>query len=118
MDVVNRGVVGNCESIFAHPFTYSISIIDDTTVTDTIQGGGQFSQECLHHIAFNADNNRMYVTDSEEDTVSVIVGTTVEAVVSTDDGPIGIAFSPVNHRMYVANSQDVQVFLSGTICCQ
>jgi YVTN family beta-propeller protein len=120
MYVVNRGVVGNCESIFAHPFTHSISIIDDTTVTDTIQGGGQFSEECPHHIAFNPANNRMYVTHSEEDTVSVIVGTTVEAVVSTDDGPIGIAFSPVNIRMYVANSMDddVQVFSSGTTCCQ
>jgi YVTN family beta-propeller protein len=47
----------------------------------------------------------MYVTNFEDDNVSVI-DTNTNTVIDTitvGDGPFGIAFDPVNERMYTAN---------------
>ena len=48
----------------------------------------------------------MYVTNSFDDTVSVIDTTTNTVVgnpITVGDGPNGIAYDPVNKRMYVTN---------------
>ena len=57
-------------------------------------------------IAFDSANNRMYVANQDDDTVSVINTTTnaVDATISVGTNPDGIAFDSANNRMYVANA--------------
>jgi len=58
-----------------------------------------------NEIAFDSENNAMYVTNYNDDTVSVIntANNSVIATVSVGDAPDGIAFDSTNNRMYVTN---------------
>ena len=68
--------------------------------------------------AFNPTNNEVYVTDYALDRVYVILGTKLEATITSSDfdGPWGIAFDPGDAVMAVANrGSDTVAFLKGTI---
>jgi YVTN family beta-propeller protein len=72
----------------------------ENTVTATITVG-----DTPRGIAFDSVNNRMYVANRSDDTVSVIntATNTVTATITVGDGPSGIEFDSANNRMYVAN---------------
>ena len=76
-------------------------------------------------IAYDPVNKRMYVTNSGDDTVSVI-DTTTNKVIDTNPntpqidpimvggGPAGIAYDPTNERMYVENRNDKSISVIDT----
>jgi YVTN family beta-propeller protein len=67
-------------------------------------------------IAHDPDNSRMYVTNQDDGTVSVI-DTTTNTVIGTltvGSTPIGIAHDPDNDRMYVTNAGDGTVSVIDT----
>ena len=68
-------------------------------------------------IAFDSTNDRMYVTNNSDDTVSVIDTATNSVIdtISVGELPQGIAFDPVNNRMYVTNRGDDTVSVIGIL---
>ena len=76
-------------------------------------------------IAYDPVNKRMYVSNHNDNTVSVI-DTTTNTVIDTKPntpqidpimvgaGPEGIAYDPVNKRMYVSNHNDKSVSVIDT----
>ncbi len=63
-------------------------------------------------VAYDPDHQRMYVTNFDDDTVSVIdtdSNTVVAGPITVGDGPTDITYDPVNNRMYVTN------FSGGTV---
>jgi YVTN family beta-propeller protein len=89
------------------------ALAEENTVIATITVG-----VIPHGVAFDSANNRMYVTNSDDDTVSVINTATnnVDATISVGNDPRGIAFDSANNRMYVANydSDNVSVINTAT----
>jgi len=83
----------------------------ENTVTATIAVGNG-----SNGIAFDSANNRMYVTNRSDDTVSVINTATnaVTATITVGNAPWGIAFDSANNRMYVANRSDDTVSVINT----
>ena len=75
---------------------------------DTITGLGN----APFGIAYDSVNERIYVTNSDDNTVSVI-DTTTNTVdptpITVGSAPYGIAYDLVSDRMYVANSLDETV---------
>ncbi|MGZ5472027.1 MAG: YncE family protein [Nitrososphaeraceae archaeon] len=75
---------------------------------DTITGLGN----APFGIAYDSVNERIYVTNSDDSTVSVI-NTTTNTVdptpITVGSAPYGIAYDLVSDRMYVANSLDETV---------
>ena len=68
-------------------------------------------------IAYDPVNKRMYVTNRDNDTVSVIdtiTNTVVGSPIKVGDGPQDIAYDPVNKRMYVTNFGDDTVSVIDT----
>jgi YVTN family beta-propeller protein len=68
-------------------------------------------------IAFDSANGNLYVTNSEDNTVSVISGQT-NAVIGTipvGKDPTGIAFDSANANLYVTNSEDNTVSVIPTM---
>lgn len=59
-------------------------------------------------------SDRLYVANFDDDTVTVIEGTTVVDTVPVGDGPSGVAASPDGRRVYVANFRDGSVSVIGT----
>ena len=60
-------------------------------------------------VAYSPDNQRMYVTNFGDDTVSVINTTTNtvdSTIITVGIEPFDIAYSPDNQRMYVTNGGD------------
>ena len=63
-------------------------------------------------ISYNPDNQRMYVTNGGDGTLSGIETTTniVDPTpITVGDGPRGIEYNLVSERMYVANNLDESV---------
>ena len=58
----------------------------------------------------------MYVTNLNDDTVSVIdtATNTVLKTITVGNGPVGIEYDPINKRMYVTNSADDTVSVIDT----
>ena len=68
-------------------------------------------------LAFDSTNNRIYVPNEGDNTVSVI-DTATNSVIDTipvGDSPHDIEFDPVNNRMYVANMEDNTVSVIGIL---
>ena len=77
-------------------------------------------------IAYSQRNDLMYVTNRNDDSVSVI-DTTTNRVIDTNpntpqidpikvgNGPEGIAYDPVNKQIYVANRNDGNVSVINTV---
>jgi len=80
-------------------------LAEENTVIATITVGDK-----PNDIAFDSANNRMYVTNYNDDTVSVIntANNSVIATITVGDNPHGIAFDSANNRMYVVNANDDQ----------
>ena len=62
-------------------------------------------------LAFNPENENMYVADFNSGNVSVIdtSSNTVEETIPVGQGPVAIAFNPENENMYVANEKSGSV---------
>ncbi len=60
------------------------------------------------YVAVNPLTNMVYVTNHDDNTVSVIDGKTNNVVKTIKDGkqPLGVAFDPKTNMTYVANSYD------------
>jgi YVTN family beta-propeller protein len=82
-------------------FSLNDALAEENTVIDTIASINGASP-----LAFDSANNRMYVTQYSDSTVSVINTATnaVDAIVTVGLNPIGIAFDSANNRMYVTNN--------------
>ncbi|MDN5847507.1 MAG: hypothetical protein L0H53_14680, partial [Candidatus Nitrosocosmicus sp.] len=84
------------------PFVGMITeVFADEGVIDTIGiGSNPFG------VAYNSDNNDIYVTNSGSDTVSVIDGDTNKVTDTIGGGiiPTGIAYNSDNNDIYVTNS--------------
>ncbi|MDN5845210.1 MAG: YncE family protein [Candidatus Nitrosocosmicus sp.] len=71
-------------------------------VIDTILVGSE-----PESIAYNPDNKNIYVTNSGDDTVSIIDNSnTVIDTIAVERAPRGIAYNSNNNEMYVTNSGD------------
>ena len=79
---------------------------------DTITGLGN----APFGIAYDSVNERIYVTNSDDSTVSVIDITTNTVIDTITVGiePFDIAYSPYNQRMYVTNGGDSTVSVINT----
>ena len=64
-------------------------------------------------IGVNPATNRVYVANSNSDSVSVIngVNNTVVVTVTVGDGPAGVGVNPTTNRVYVANSNNDNVMV-------
>jgi YVTN family beta-propeller protein len=84
------------------------------TTTNTVVGSINRVGDLPQLIAYDTENKRIYVTDSQNSIVSVIDTNTnmlIGSPIPVGDFPFGIAYDPVNHRMYVTNSGDNTVFV-------
>jgi YVTN family beta-propeller protein len=80
--------------------TNEAAVTASPTVIATIPvGNGPFG------VAVNPSTNRIYVTNYQDDTVSVIDGInhSVIATIPVGDGPSGIGVNPATNKVYVAN---------------
>ena len=79
---------------------------------DTITGLGN----APFGIAYDSVNERIYVTNSDDNTISVIDITTNTVIDTIPIGiePFDIAYSPYNQRMYVTNGGDSTVSVINT----
>ena len=86
-------------------------LAEENTVIATISVG-----DAPRGIAFDSANNRMYVTNWDDDTVSVINTATngVIETISVGDAPYGMAFDFANNRLYIANAFDNTVSVINT----
>lgn len=87
------------------PRNETVAAVDtsDNTISATIQ----LPEGALPSgIAFNPDNNRLYVTDVGLSAVHIIDDQTDEVVktISVGSAPLGVAYNPVNKKIYVANA--------------
>jgi len=87
------------------------TLAEENTVIATISVG-----EGSRSIEFDSVNNRMYVTNGDDDTVSVINTATngVIETISVGDAPYGMAFDSANNRMYVTNAFDNTISVINT----
>jgi YVTN family beta-propeller protein len=85
-----------------------VSVVDQKTgvVLTTIGVGQTFNGE-LQGIAVDTGQHRVYVSNPEENTVSVIDGTTntVIATIPVDSAPTGVAVDPDSAVAYIAGSR-------------
>ena len=80
-------------------------------VTDTLAvGDGPFD------MAYNPSNNNMYVTNSGDNSVSLITPSNVieKTQVIGRINPEGLAYNPSNNNMYIANAGDDTVSILPT----
>jgi YVTN family beta-propeller protein len=86
-------------------------LAEENTVIATISVG-----DAPRGIAFDSANNRMYVTNWDDDTVSVINTATngVIETISVGDAPYGMAFDFANNRLYIANAFDNTISVINT----
>jgi len=98
-------------SIGLIPQLMSNALAEENTVIATISVG-----EGSRSIEFDSVNNRMYVTNWDDDTVSVINTATngVIETISVGDAPHGMAFDSANNRMYVVNAYDNTISVINT----
>ena len=102
----------------------TVSVIDTTTnrvidtnpntptVTDPIKVG-----DGSRDIAYDPVNKRMYVSNSQDGTVSIINTTTYKVIgnpITVGKGFYGIAYDPGNRRMYMSNFDDDTVYVIDT----
>ena len=83
----------------------TVVVID--TLDNTIHTTVQFPEGSLPSgIAFNPDNNQLYVADFGSSAVHIIDDQTNEVVktISVGDRPWGVAYNPVYNKIYVTNS--------------
>jgi YVTN family beta-propeller protein len=69
-----------------------------------------------NEVAFDSANGDLYVTNHNDNTVSVISGQTNRVIgspISVGSGPVGIVFDPANGNLYVVN--DAAFGMSGTV---
>ena len=84
----------------------SISLIN--TNTNTVDGGASGAEDGPFGIAPDPGYRFVFVTNQNDNTVSVIDIVTIGVVDTIPVGvtPWGIAYDPNHHRMYVTNSED------------
>ena len=96
--------------------------IGDYNVTESLSTESQslftdFVGNILTGIAYDPVNERMYVTNSGDGSVSVIsteTNTVIGDTIAVGSNPQRIAYDPVNERMYVTNSGDGSVSVIST----
>ena len=95
------------------PLRSSVYTIDTYNLIKTIPVGNN-----TIGIAYDSADNRMYVSNSGSQTVSVIDGTTdtvIGAPIPVQKSPWGIAYDSVNKDIYVANAGSMSVSVISTL---
>src|SRR5256712_78768 len=65
-------------------------------------------------LAYNSKNGYVYVADNQENSVTVISGTTVVATVPVGDSPVGVGSDGGNGYVYVTNDNSNNVSVIST----
>jgi YVTN family beta-propeller protein len=109
---------------FVNHDSRTVSVIDTSTntiinVKNDDDTGTTISVETHpFQLAYDPANKRMYVTNYNSHTVSVIdtiTNTVIGSPIPVGTHPLGIAYDPVNKRMYVSNYSDSTVSVIDTI---
>ena len=101
----------------------TVSVIDGTHCHGTDTSGCNQSWPTIpvgaapQALAFNPTNNTLYVTNTDDNTVSVVSGNTVIATIPVGAGPRAIGFVLDKNTVLVANHSDMTVsVIDGATC--
>ena len=93
-------------ALFFNGFSQNPNLIWADTIVDTIAvGQGPIA------LAFNPENDNMYVADFNSGNVSVIDSSnnTIVDSIAVGQGPVALEFNPNNENMYVADESSGNV---------
>ena len=103
--------------VFASIFLFSLGIISHNAIADTVIATIPVGSEPVE-VAFDFNNNEIYVTNFGSDSVNVIDGATNNVIktITVGNGPNGVTVNPFTNKIYVANTRDdtVSIIQVGT----
>ncbi len=108
-----RGVAIESRGLYAYVANYANDTVDEIligsgTVTDTFSvGTGPWGVAAIYDTTDTT--MRVYVSNYDAGTVSVISSSGVDTINSVGSGPLGVALTPDGNTLYVANYYDDQV---------
>lgn len=113
-----RGVAIESRGTYAYVANYGNNTVDEIVVssgavTQTYAvGAGPWGVAAFYDSV--AATSRVYVSNHDEDSLSVISNSGVATIASVGDGPLGVALTPDGSQLYVANLNDNQVVVIDT----